>query len=109
MVVLRVDWDEPAPRGASSRQLPRRINSLQGNVAVLALGPGLALGEQRLERRDEPRPRLVRRDDVVDVAALGRRVGVREARLVVADELLAALLRRGRARDVAPVDDVDRA
>ena len=74
------------------RQDDRRADpgahALQRDVAVLALRPRLALGEQRLQRRDQLRPRLVRHDHVVDVAALGRRVRVREARLVVGDQLL---------------------
>ena len=78
-------------------------------LPCLRFGAGLALGQQRLERGDQLRARLVRDDDVVDVAALGRRVGVGEARLVVADQLLPPLLGRRRLRDVAAVDDVDRA
>ena len=68
----------------------------RADVAVLALRARLALGQQRLERGDDLRPRLVRDDHVVDVAALGRRVGVGEARLVVVDQLLAALVGRRR-------------
>ena len=55
----------------------------------------LALGEQRLGRGDDLGARLVRDDDVVDVAALGRRVGVGEARTCSRDQLVAALFRRG--------------
>src|SRR4051794_10917147 len=82
---------------------------LERDVAVLALRTGDALGEQRLERRDDLRARLVGDDHVVDVAAFGGRVRVREARLVVVHQLRAALLRGRGARDVAAVDDVDRA
>src|SRR5215207_9014647 len=60
--------------GDSSRTLER-------DVAVLALRPRLALGQQRLQRGDQLRARLVGDDHVVDVAAFGRRVGVGEARL----------------------------
>jgi hypothetical protein len=83
--------------------------SLERDVSVLALGAGLALGLQRLERRDHFRACLVRDQHVVDVSALDRRVRVREARLVVVDQLLAALVGRRRRRDVAPVDDTDEA
>ena len=78
----------------SRARLGRRLGlgghtgKLQRDVAVLALRARLALGQQRLERGDDLRPRLVRDDHVVDVAALGRRVRVGEARLVVVDELL---------------------
>ena len=67
---------------------------LEGDVAVLAPGPGLALGEQGLERGDQLRARLVGDDHVVHVAALGRRIGVGEARLVVVDQLLAPVVGR---------------
>src|SRR4051794_21901569 len=90
---------------AMARRYPAWVASrncrLEGDVAVLALGAGLALGLQRVQRGDELGPRLVRDDDVVDVTALGRAVGVGEARLVVVHELLAALVGRGRAGDVA--------
>ena len=92
-----------AARGAHVQRRPlkspsRAVPPLQRDVAVLALRAGLALGQQRLERGDQLRARLVRDDHVVDVAALGRRVGVGEARLVVVDQLLAALVGRRRAR-----------
>src|SRR4051794_5414577 len=66
---------------------------LQRDVAVLAAGPRLALGEERLKRGDDLGAGLVGDDHIVDVPALSRRVRVRETRLVVVDELLAALVR----------------
>src|SRR5215210_9248933 len=95
----------------SRRGTPRRrcVSRSQRDVAVLALRPRLALGQQRLEGRDHLRARLVRDYHVVDVAALGRRVRVGEARPVVVDQLLAARVGRGRLGDVAAIDDVHRA
>src|SRR4051794_25507485 len=104
----RSRWPPPRTSSAFARRgtltpgaAPRVKARLQRDVAVLALGPGLALGEQRLERGDELRPRLVGNDHVVDVPALGRGVGVREAGLVVGDELLAPGVRRRRVLEVA--------
>jgi hypothetical protein len=97
-----------APPRCAGRFSPRR-GRLERDVPVLALRARLALGQQRVQRGDDLRARLVRDDHVVDVAALGRAVGVREARLVVVHQLLAALVGRRRGGDVAAVDDVDRA
>src|SRR5438874_12785192 len=70
-----------------SRKIPTA--PLQRNVPVLTLRPGLTLGLERLQRADDLRARLVRDDNVVDVAALRRHIGVGEVRLVVVDQLLA--------------------
>src|SRR5215217_7713938 len=80
-------------RPALGRRPPHQ-RQLQRDVPVLALRPRLALRQQRLERGDQLRPRLVRNQDVVDVAALGGRVRVGEARLVVVDQLGPPLLGR---------------
>src|SRR3546814_18915230 len=82
-----------------SNDRPSWATSLQRNGSVLALGPGHALGLQRLERADDLGAGFVGEEDLVDVAALGRRVGVGEAGLVVVHQLGSALVRReiGRA------------
>src|SRR4029453_7620312 len=56
---------------------------LERDVPVLALGAGLALGLERVQRGDDLGSRLVGDDHVVDVAPLGRAVRVGEAQLVV--------------------------
>src|SRR4051794_16715736 len=72
----RVCKGAPLLNGACWRAHPTRESGrgcepsavrLQGDVAVLAPRPRLALGEQRLERRDHLRAGLVRDDHVVDV------------------------------------------
>ena len=63
-----------ASPGASSATTPTPSPSAsERDVPVLALRRLHALGQQRLERGDDLRARLVGDDDVVDVAALGRR------------------------------------
>ena len=67
---------------------------LQGNVPVLALGPGLALPLRRAQRVDQHGTRAARLDHVVDVAALGRGVRVRKPLPVVRDQLGTPVRRR---------------
>src|SRR3954470_14656832 len=104
---MRTIQPAPTARARVPSVSAARTTRSERDVAVLALRARLMLRLQRLERRDELRPCLVRDDDVVDVAALGRRVRVREARLVVVDQALAALVRRRRLLELAAVDDVD--
>ena len=62
-----------------------------------------------VERPDQPRPRLGRLDDVVDVAARRGDVRVRELRLVRRDQPRLFRDRIGGGRDRVLEDDVDRA
>ena len=56
------------------------------DVAMLLSRVRVALVGQHLQRPDQPRPRLGRPDDVVDIAARRRDVRVRELRLVGRDQ-----------------------
>src|SRR5437763_16066736 len=77
------------------------------DVAMLLRRVPVALVLQHLERADEPRTRLLGRDDLVDVAELGGLEGVGERLPVVGDEPLALALGVLRALDLVAEDDVD--
>src|SRR4030088_1549858 len=62
--------------------------TLERDGAVLAARAPDLLALERVERRDQLRPRLLGLDDVVDVAALGGEVGVGEFLDVIVDQLL---------------------
>src|SRR5205814_10598868 len=92
------------PRGPGGRAL-----RLWRDVPVLLLRVGVALAGERAQRGDEPRSRLVRLDDVVQVAPRGRGVRVRVERGVLRRELGAPLLRILGPGQLVLVQDVHRA
>src|SRR4051794_27304343 len=78
------------------------------DVAMLLRRVLLALVLEDLERADDLRSRLLRLDDLVDVAELGGLERIRERAPVLGDEAAPLAVRVLRPLELIPEDDVDR-
>ena len=96
-----------AARLCAKTRAPARPQS--GMLPCFFRGFVSRLSASIVERADEPRPRLGRPDDVVDIAARRGDVRVRELRLVLRDESRPFRVRVGRRGELLAIDDVDRA
>src|SRR5438270_9264805 len=104
------DWLKRKSFPRSLSPPSRRLSShgSQRNISVLFLRQSDALAFQEAESLDQPRARLGRLDDLVDVAAPRGHVGVGEV-LDVLRDLLRAQLRWSIWGELPPVEDVDSA
>src|SRR5262247_1843387 len=96
-----------SPRFATRTR--RKSGLSEGDVAMLLRRVLLALVLQDLERTDEFRSRLVRLDDLVDVAELGGLERVGERAPVLGDQPAPLAVGILRALELVAEDDVDRA
>ena len=76
---------------------------------MLLWGILIALGLERFQGGNQPRPRIARIDDVVDIAPRRRHVRIRELGGVLVDTLIRRRLGISALADLLPKETVDRA